>query len=211
MVLIKTKKNKEKQKELLFLSQELIHLDSNQCLYLPKADLNTKWETKQLLFGGRLVSFLVFTLICSCRLISTPSDAENHPQIPITLLVLSTSHYTNLNISRLRGFSPLDGTLFSQHWELNKIPKTKQVNQKWPFGFHFNPQLGLRQTQSLINTKKNKKSEKNTCSYFKNWFFLILMNSCICRKPSWTFKTKPNGHFFMACWFCYLCSTRFSM
>ena len=36
--------------------------------------------------------------------------------------------------------------------------------EKWPFGFVFGVQLGVRQTQALIKTKNNKKDNKNTCS-----------------------------------------------
>ena len=38
--------------------------------------------------------------------------------------------------------------------------------------------------------------------------FLVLISACVCRRPSWTPKTKPNGHFSMAGWFRFWCSTR---
>ena len=44
-------------------SSFFILLGLNQCLCLPKAELNTKNETKRPLFNGRLVSFLVFNSI----------------------------------------------------------------------------------------------------------------------------------------------------
>ena len=40
-----------------------ILLGFKECLCLPKAELNTKNETKRPLFNGRLVSFLVFNSI----------------------------------------------------------------------------------------------------------------------------------------------------
>ena len=46
----------------------------NQCLCLPKAELNTKNSTKRQLCC-RLVEFLVFNSIC--QIISVPSDEAN--------------------------------------------------------------------------------------------------------------------------------------
>ena len=43
------------------------------------------------------------------------------------------------------------------------------------------------------------------------FFLLVLISVCVCRRPSWKPKTKPNGHFSMAGWFCFWCSTRLLM
>ena len=42
-------------------------------------------------------------------------------------------------------------------------------------------------------------------------FLLVSISACVCRRPSWTPKTKPNGHFSMAGWFRFWCSTRLLM
>ena len=34
------------------------------------------------------------------------------------------------------------------------------------------------------------------------------ISACVCRKPSWTLKTKPSGDFSMAGWFGFWCWTR---
>ena len=43
------------------------------------------------------------------------------------------------------------------------------------------------------------------------WICSVLIGFRVCRRPSWTPKTKPNGHFSMAGWFCFWCSTRLLM
>ena len=68
--------------------------------------------------------------------------------------------------------------------------------EKWPFGFVFGVQLDLRQTQALIKTKKNKLSQVE--QLWDKWGAFT----------AWTPKTKPNGHFSMAVWFRFWCSTR---
>ena len=50
----------------------------------------------------------------------------------------------------------------------NRVEHQKQNQpaiEKWPFGFVFGVQLGLRQTQALIKTKND---EKNTSNFGSN-------------------------------------------
>ena len=101
----------------------------------------------------------------------------------------------------------------------NRVEQQNETNRplafkKWPFGFVFGVQLGLRQTQALMKTKKNKKNPPPPppSSYLLLQLVLpILIRACVYRRPSWTPKTKPNGHFPMAGWFRFLCSTRLLM
>ena len=48
----------------------------------------------------------------------------------------------------------------------------------------------------------------HNCSTCNNLFFLVWISDRVCRRPSWTPKTKPNGLFSMAGWFRFWCSTR---
>ena len=59
-------------------------IDSNQCLCLSKAELNTKNSTKQQLCC-RLVGFFMFNLICQVR--SVPSDEANRADLYDTFLI----------------------------------------------------------------------------------------------------------------------------
>ena len=105
--------------------------------------------------------------------------------------------------------------------------------EKWPFGFAFGVQLGLRQIRALIKTKENKLMQvvqlwykwgaftegpsvnaphfSHNCTTCNNLLFLVLISARVCQRPSWTPKTKPNGHFSMAGWFRFWCSTRLLM
>ena len=54
-------------------------------------------------------------------------------------------------------FSPSDGTLLTDMRNRVEHQKRNQpAIEKWPFGFVFGVQLGLRQTRALILTRKNK-------------------------------------------------------
>ena len=79
--------------------------------------------------------------------------------------------------------------------------RNKPAIEKWPFGFVFGVQLGLRQARALIKTKKNKLLQveqlwdkwgaftagprvnaphmSHNCSTFNNLFFLLLISVCV--------------------------------
>ena len=83
----------------------------------------------------------------------------------------------------------------------NRVEHQKQNQpaiEKWPFGFVFGVQLGLRQTQALIKTKKN---EKGRTSVLLRLCVLRALNQCRCLpKAELNTKTNPNGHHSVAVW-----------
>ena len=98
--------------------------------------------------------------------------------------------------------------------------------EKWPFGFVFGVQVGLRQTQALIKTKTIRRGKVPPASLLPSSNLLLSSNvaggtfpllmifvliSAVCRRPTWTLKTKSNGHFSMAVWFRFWCSSRLHM
>ena len=68
-------------------------IGTNQCLCLPKAELNTKNSTKRQLCC-RLVEFLVFNSIC--QLIIVPSDGVNRGDLHKIFLILSGRRHVPL-------------------------------------------------------------------------------------------------------------------
>ena len=84
----------------------------------------------------------------------------------------------------------------------NRVEHQKQNQpaiEKWPFGFVFGVQLGLRQPPAVIKNVKNTKKQKNTCSSLL--LILRALNQCRCLpKAELNTKTNPNGHHSVAVW-----------
>ena len=77
-------------------------------------------------------------------------------------------------------FSPSDGTLLTDMRNRVEHQKRNQpAIEKWPFGFVFGVQLGLRQTQALIKTKQKPKNKKNKCSFsrYSSWFESVIVSA----------------------------------
>jgi len=82
----------------------------------------------------------------------------------------------------------------------NRVEHQKQNQQtigKWPFGMVFGVQLGLRQTQAQIRTKKNKFLKEEQLFFMFLLFFLVLIAASVCKEPSEnkneTKRPLPNG------------------
>ena len=87
--------------------------------------------------------------------------------------------------------------------------KLNQTTAELSFGWVFGVQLGLRQTQSLIKTKTIRRRNVPpvillfSCRLllrgniaggtFLLLIVLVLISACVCRRPSWTPETQPNG------------------
>ena len=107
-----------------------------------------------------------------------------------------------------------------EHQKLNQV--AAELLPGWVFGV----QLGLRQIQALIKTKKirwgkvppaillfssNLLLNSNVAGgNFPLLIVLVLISACVCRRPSWTPKTQPGGSS-AATWLSFWCSTRLLM
>ena len=98
----------------------------------------------------------------------------------------------NLKIHHLKQY-PHFGVNRISFFYVNRVEHQKRNQpaiEKWPFGFVFGVQLGLRQTQALIKTSKKNLRRTSVLVVLP----LLGLNQClcVCRRPSWTPKTKPN-------------------
>ena len=101
-----------------------------------------------------------------------------------------------------------------------------QVAAELPPGWVFGVQLGLQQTLALIKTKTISTRKVSPANFFSSCnlllnsniaggsfpllIVLILISSCVCRRPSWTPKTQPNDSSAVV-WLSFWCSTRLLM
>ena len=103
---------------------------------------------------------------------------------------------------------------FSPRWLLqfflvNRVEhqKLNQTTAELPFCWVFGVQLGLRQTQALINTNCITYNPAACWIIVKS--LVVIISACVCRRPSWTPKTQPNGSSAVV-WLSFWCSTRFT-
>ena len=105
-----------------------------------------------------------------------------------------------------------------EHQQLN------QVAAELPPGWVFGVQLGLRQTQALIEIQTIRRGKvpptilliSIKLLLFTNiaggslplLIVLVLISACVCRRPRWTPKTQPNSA--VNVWLSFWCSTRFT-
>ena len=104
--------------------------------------------------------------------------------------------------------------------------KLNQTTAELSFGWVFGVQLGLRQTQALIKTKtirrrkvppaillfsSNLQLNSNIAGgTFPLLIVFVLISACVCRRPTWTPKTQPDGCHAVV-WLSFWCSSRLHM
>ena len=105
-------------------------------------------------------------------------------------------------------FSAPDGTLFNRHEQSGWKPKTKPTRH-WEVAARFRLCCSARASAITGPDWDWQKDRGEEHVLFLSFLFLLMIiNACFCSKPSWTPKLKQNGHFSMAGWSRFWCSTR---